>query len=117
MIVKTKKQTHLKHSKWDGKKPDGTEIVIMPKEKFLGWYEFTRGQIEEIEKKSIEKNNDLLECPNCRTKMEDYIIKNRNKELWHLCPKCHLSFSQRQHRYFKAMINRLICSSKSNPRS
>jgi transposase-like protein len=49
-----------------------------------------------------------MECPNCKSQMLNYKSINEPGELWHVCSKCNISFTQRQHRYFTKMIKRLI---------
>jgi hypothetical protein len=93
----------------DFDKPEGLELGIIPKKKFLGWYTYIRGQIEEIEMNRAENGAVYMECPDCRVKMESYYIESPNGSgLWHLCPKCELSFSHRQYQYFRHMFLRLI---------
>lgn len=93
----------------DFKKPEEKELVIIPKKSFLKWYEYTKNIVEDIEIKKQENNKDFQECPNCRSIMESHHIKSCcREELWHLCPKCNLSFSQRQHEYFTMMMLRLL---------
>jgi uncharacterized C2H2 Zn-finger protein len=106
MMVEINDKKESKIFRDDFEKLDTLELIIIPKDKFLEWFEHTKGQIEDIEKNQMD--NCSLECPNCSTLMQEYIIRNRDKELWHICPKCNLSFSQRQHYYFKKMITRLI---------
>ena len=88
-----------------------SELVIIPKNNFLSWYEFTRNQIEEIEMKRKESGSDFRECPNCRETMEDYYLKEPpEQELWHLCPHCYLTFSDDQYNRFTAIIMRAVNS-------
>lgn len=89
------------------KKPDTRELVIVPKEEFINWFKRTKSIFKDI--KMEKTNKDIQECPNCRSTMESYNIKTLPKdELWYLCPKCNLSFSERQHDYFTMMILRLL---------
>jgi hypothetical protein len=86
----------------------GLELVITPKKEFLEWFKNTKGIVGEIEINQKVTDLGFMECPNCKSKMDDYELNNEPDELWHLCSKCNLSFSQRQHRYFTKMIMRLI---------
>lgn len=90
-------------------KPRGRELIIIPKKRFLDWYKYTKGELEDVEMKKQETGVDFQECPNCRNVMENHTIQTRGKEeLWHLCPKCDLSFSKKQHNYFTMMMLRLM---------
>ncbi len=89
-------------------KLNGLELVITPKKEFLEWFKNTKGIIGDIKVKNEDNYDDFMVCPNCKSKMDNYELNNDSDELWHLCPKCNLSFSQRQHRYFTTMIMRLI---------
>ena len=95
-----------------GKQPiekiDGLELVITPKKEFLEWFKNTKGIMGEIGIKERNTGLDSMECPNCRSKMNSYELNSDPGEIWHLCSKCNLSFSQKQHRYFTTMIMRLI---------
>ena len=84
------------------------ELVITPKKEFLEWFRNTKVIIEEIKVNQIESSVSSMECPNCKSKMGNYSINHDPGELWHICSKCNISFSQRQHRYFTKMIMRLI---------
>jgi ribosomal protein L37AE/L43A len=66
------------------------------------------GIVNEIEKENNENNLNLMDCPNCKSQMLNYRPKNEPQELWHVCSKCNISFTQQQHRYFTKMIKRLI---------
>jgi ribosomal protein L37AE/L43A len=88
--------------------PDGLELVITPKKEFLEWFKNTKGIIGNIEIKEQINRSDRMICPNCKSRMDNYELNNRSEELWHLCSKCNLSFSKRQHKYFTTMIMRLI---------
>lgn len=94
-------------------KPNGLELVITPKKEFLEWFKNTTGIIGEM---NINKQigNEILDCPNCRSRMDNYELNNEPGELWHLCSKCNLTFSNRQYNYFTTMIMRLI-SGKCKP--
>ena len=93
---------------WENvEKPSTTELVIIPKKRFLDWYKFTKKQIEDIEIKKRKSDLDFMECPNCRSVMEDYTLKG---ELWHFCSKCDLTFSQKQRDYFTSLIKRVANS-------
>jgi len=89
-------------------KLNDTELVITPKKEFLEWFRNTKVIIDEIKVKQKENGVSLMECPNCKSKMLDYDINLDPGELWHLCTKCNISFSQTQHRYSTKMIMRLI---------
>lgn len=88
---------------------DGLELVITPKKVFLEWFKNTKGIMGNVEIKEHDNGSDWMECPNCKSKMDNYELNNKSDELWHLCSKCNLSFSNRQHKYFTTMIMRLIC--------
>jgi hypothetical protein len=88
-------------------KPNGLEMVIVPKNHFLEWFKHMKGIVGEMEVK-INKDGEWMECPNCRSGMENYTLNKDPEELWYLCPECNLTFSQRQHQYFTRMIMRLI---------
>jgi hypothetical protein len=94
--------------KRENTKPEGLELVITPKKEFLEWFKNTKGILGEIEIKMKSDGVDVLECPNCKSTMENHELNNEPHELWHLCTKCNLSFSKRQHQYFTTMIRRLI---------
>ena len=89
-------------------KLNGLELVITPKKEFLEWFKNIKGIVGDITIKNEDNLEDLIVCPNCTSKMGNYELNNDPDELWHLCSKCNLSFSQRQHRYFTTMIMRLI---------
>ncbi len=89
-------------------KLNGLELVITPKKEFLEWFNNTKGIIEEIKVNQEENNLNSMECPNCKSRMGNYNIKDDPRELWHICSKCNISFSHKQHRYFTKMIMRLI---------
>ena len=92
--------------KEDFVKPNALEMVIIPKNHFLEWFKHMKGIMGEME---ITCNDtDWMECPNCRSGMENYTLNKDPEELWYLCPECNLTFSQRQHQYFTRMIMRLI---------
>jgi hypothetical protein len=95
-------------AKLEFEKPDGLELVITPKKEFLQWFKNTKGILGEIGIKMGENGLDVLECPNCKSIMENHELNNDPNEIWHLCTKCNLSFSQRQHNYFTTMIMRLL---------
>lgn len=95
-------------------KLDGLELVITPRNEFLEWFKNTKGIIGEIDIKEEGNGLNMMDCPNCKSKMDNYESNNEPDELWHICTKCNLSFSQKQHRYFTKMIMRLI-SEKFNP--
>jgi hypothetical protein len=84
------------------------ELVITPKKEVLEWFKGTKGIIKEIE--GVQRKNDLnsMECPNCKSLMLNYKSIHEPGELWHICTKCNISFTHRQHRYFTKMIKRLI---------
>jgi len=84
------------------------ELVITPKKEFLKWFNNTKGIIEEIKVYQDENNLNSMECPNCQSRMGNYNIKDDPGELWHICSKCNISFSDRQHRYFTKMMMILI---------
>jgi hypothetical protein len=88
-------------------KPNGLEMVIVPKNQFLEWFKHMKGIMGEME---INSNGDAdwMECPNCQSGMENYTLNNDSSELWYICPKCNLTFSRRQHQYFTRMMMRLI---------
>ena len=90
------------------KKHNELELVITPKKEVLEWFKNTKGIIRELDE--IQRKTDLnsMECPNCKSPMLNYKQKNEPEELWHICSKCKISFTQRQHRYFTKMIKRLI---------
>jgi len=86
----------------------GLELVITPKKEFLEWFKNTKGIMAKIDIKKQGNGLNLMECPNCKSKMDNYELNNEFGELWHICTKCNLSFSQRQHKYFTRIIMRLI---------
>lgn len=87
--------------------PNGLELVITPKKEFLEWFKNIKGILGEMDvKKQI--GCELLSCPNCKSRMDNYELNNDPGELWHICPKCNLSFSNRQYKYFTIMIMRLL---------
>jgi hypothetical protein len=59
----------------------------------LDWYKFAKKQVEDIETKRIESGLDFMECPNFRSVMDDYTLRGK---LWHIYPKCDLTFSQKK---------------------
>ncbi len=99
------KVTQVEHSK---KKYNELELVITPKKEVLKWFKSTKGIINQIEVDNRKSNVNSMECPNCKSQMLNYKPKNEPEELWHICSKCKISFTQRQHRYFTKMIKRLI---------
>jgi transposase-like protein len=91
----------------DFEKPRGRELVIIPKPAFIDWYKRTKNIVMDIEMEKTEK--EYQECPNCRSAMESYDIKSAiDDEPWYLCPKCNLTFSEKQHDYFTMLILRSI---------
>jgi hypothetical protein len=102
------KHEHETVSEQENDKPDGLELVITPKKEFLEWFKSTKGIIGELKDKKLETGLDVMECPNCRSSMENHELNKEPGELWHICTKCNLTFSQRQHRYFTTMIMRLV---------
>ena len=88
--------------------PGGLELVITPKKEFLEWFKNTKGIMGNVEIKEQDKGSDWMISPNCKSRMDNYELNNRSEELWHLCSKCNLSFSKRQHKYFTTMLMRLI---------
>jgi hypothetical protein len=92
----------------DIKEFEGIELVITPKKEFLKWFKDTKGILGDIEIKIKEGGGNVMKCPNCRSIMENHELMSEPNELWHLCTKCNLSFSQRQHRYFTTMIMKLL---------
>jgi acetyl-CoA carboxylase beta subunit len=94
-------------------KPKHAELLIIPKKNFMNWYKFTRDQVQEIELKRKESGSNFMECPNCRSIMEDYYLKDSPKrEIWHLCPHCELTFSHKQYNRFTEIIMRAGKTSK-----
>jgi hypothetical protein len=51
---------------------------------------------------------DICSCPNRADIAKQ--ITNLKKELWHFCPKCDLTFSQKQRDYFTSLIMRVASS-------
>jgi transposase-like protein len=90
------------------KKHNELELVITPKNEVLKWFKSIKGIINEIEGIQRKSNLNSMECPNCKSQMLNYKSINEPGELWHVCSKCNISFTQRQHRYFTKMIKRLI---------
>ena len=88
-------------------KPNGLEMVIVPKHQFLEWFKRMKGIVGDMDIK-INNDGDWMECPNCKSGMEKYTLNNDPEELWYLCPRCNLTFSQRQHQYFTWMMMKLI---------
>ncbi len=84
------------------------ELVITPKKEFLQWFVNIKGTIGETELDQERKKLNPMVCPNCKSQMKKYKINNDSEELWHICSKCNISFTQRQHNYFTKMIKRLI---------
>ncbi len=95
---------------------DELELVITPKKEFLKWFKYTKGIVGKIVINEMD-GGDSMECPNCKSSMKDYQLNDDRDELWHLCSKCKLSFSHRQHIYFTTMILRLINSEFNPPES
>ena len=90
------------------KKRNELELVITPKKEVLEWFKSTKGIVKEIECVKRESNLNFMECPNCKSQMLNYGSISEPGELWHVCSKCNISFTQRQYRYFTKMIKRLI---------
>lgn len=89
-------------------KSKGEELIIIPKKNFLDWYKYTRGVVK-IQMKKVENGKEFEECPNCRGTMENHKIKtNGEEELWHLCTRCNLNFTQRQREQFTKIILEVI---------
>ena len=97
-------------------KVDELELVITPKKEFLKWFKHTKGLLGKIVINE-SYDGDTMECPNCKSSMKNYQLNDDPDELWHLCSKCKLSFSHRQHIYFTTMILRLINSEFNPPES
>jgi hypothetical protein len=95
-------------------KLNGLELVITPKKEFLKWFKNTKGIMGNLDIKERDKGANWMECPNCKSRMDNYELNNQSEELWHLCSKCNLTFSKRQHKYFTTMIMRLINEKKSS---
>ena len=96
---------YLKNDLEGVRKPEHKELLIIPKKEFMDWYKYTRGVMEDIEMKRNDNNDNFQECPSCRTKMENQIIKTSFKEeLWHFCPKCNLTFTKKQRDYLTKII-------------
>ncbi len=91
-----------------------SELVITPKKEFLEWFKNTKGIIKDMDIKNQKNGLDIIECPNCRSRVDSNELKRDTEELWHTCSKCNLSFSQTQLKYFTKMIIRLI-GGKFNP--
>ena len=89
-------------------KLDGRELVIIPKKEFLEWFKNTKGIMGDVDIKEQDDKSKWMECPNCKSRMDSYELNKQSEELWHICSKCNLSFSKRQHKYFTTMIMRLI---------
>jgi hypothetical protein len=106
IMAGTKSKLNPEHVlKEDFLKYDDLELVIIPKNQFLEWFKHMKNLMGDVE---IESDDvDWMECTNCQSGMEDYTLNNDPGELWYLCPKCSLTFSQRQHKYFTRMIMRL----------
>ena len=70
--------------KEDFVKPNGLEMVIVPKNQFLEWFKHMKGIMGRME---IKGNDDVdwMECPNCQSGMESYTLNNDPGELWYLC--------------------------------
>ena len=96
------------HAEQSIKKNNEIELVITPKKEVLEWFKNTKGIIKQIEEVQLKTNLNSMECPNCKSQMLNYKHINEPGELWHVCSKCNISFTQRQHRYFTKMIMRLI---------
>jgi len=95
----------------DFKKPKTPELAFIPKEEFLNWYKQIRNITGDVE---LERTRMIYqECPNCKRPMENYKPKPGGNELWHLCPHCNLTFSEKQQDYFTIMILRLLSSSET----
>jgi hypothetical protein len=90
------------------KKNNEIELVITPKKEVLEWFKNTKGKINEIKGFQRKSKLNSIECPNCKSQMRNYKPINEPEELWHICSKCNISFTQTQHRYFTKMIMRLI---------
>jgi hypothetical protein len=71
--------------KEDFEKPNGLEMVIVPKNQFLEWFKHMKGIMGEMEVKGND-DVDWIERPNCRSVMESYTLNNDPGELWYLCP-------------------------------
>ncbi|MGB7969675.1 MAG: hypothetical protein WCF28_08905 [Methanobacterium sp.] len=90
------------------KNDDEIELVITPKKEVLEWFKSTKGIIKEIDGVQRKNISNSMECPNCKSIMLNYKSINEPGELWHICTKCNISFTQKQHIYFTKMIKRLI---------
>jgi hypothetical protein len=91
--------------KEDFVKPNGLEMVIVPKNQFLEWFKHVKGIVGEMEIACYD--TDWMECPNCKSGMENCTLKNDPDELWYLCPNCNLTFSKKQYKDFTRMLMRL----------
>ena len=104
----TKQKLKVTQAKQSTKKHNELELVITPRKEVLKWFKNTKGIINEIDVDNRKSNLNSMECPNCKSQMLNYKPKNEPEELWHICSKCKISFTQRQHIYFTKMIKRLI---------
>jgi transposase-like protein len=104
----TKLKPKVTQAEQSTKKYNELELVITPKKEVLEWFKSTKGIINEIEVDNRKSNLNSMECPNCKSPMLNYKPKNEPQELCHICSKCKISFTQRQHKYFTKMIKRLI---------
>ena len=61
-------------------KPNGLEMVIVPKHQFLEWFKRMKGIVGDMDIK-INNDGDWMECPNCKSGMEKYTLNNDTEEL------------------------------------
>lgn len=101
MVEVKAKIKELTSDKGEFRKPEQLELVIIPKKKLMEWF-------QQLKSESDGNGHGMLECPHCRSRMEEFSPKNRPWDLWHHCPHCNLTFSDRQYKYFHTMIMRLI---------
>ena len=60
-------------------KVNSLELVITPKKEFLEWFKNTKGVIGEIGIKKQKTGLDSIECPNCKSRMDNYEL---NSDPW-----------------------------------
>ena len=107
-MTETKLKLKVTQTDQSTKKHNELELIITPKKEVLEWFNSTKGIIKKIEVDNRKSNLNKMECPNCKYPMINHKPKNDPRELWHICTKCKISFTQSQHRYFTQMIKRLI---------
>ena len=86
----------------------GPKLVITPKKELLQWYNHTKTILKGIDNDMLQIDCNIIDCPNCKSKLDNFSMDNTPGELWYVCYKCDLTFSHTQYIFFTTMIIRAI---------